>query len=59
MTLLYRPSNKLYDIYDIKYDSSGYPQFLIYCDGKWELKSAKHFTPNYVEDGYGKIVAFD
>ena len=36
-----------YKIYDITYDNTGYPQFLIYRDGQWVRMSAKHFTPNY------------
>ena len=35
-----------YDVFDITYDStSGYPHFLIYKDGQWIRKSAKHFVP--------------
>ena len=32
-------------VYDITYDSSGYPLFLIYLDGQWIRKSAKYFKP--------------
>lgn len=32
-------------VYDIAYDSCGYPLFLIYLDGQWMRKSAKHFKP--------------
>lgn len=32
-------------IYDISYDSTGYPLFLIYTDGQWIRKSAKFFKP--------------
>lgn len=32
-------------VYDIRYDASGYPQFLIYEDNQWKLVSAKHFRP--------------
>lgn len=32
-------------IYDISYDSKGYPLFLIYIDGQWIRKSAKYFKP--------------
>lgn len=35
-------------IYDITYDSTGYPQFLIRMKGQWVRKSAKHFMPHYV-----------
>ena len=34
-----------YEVYDITYDSSGYPHFLIYENGQWLRKSAKHFIP--------------
>lgn len=34
-----------YDVYDVTYDKSGYPHFLIYKDGQWIRKSAKHFKP--------------
>lgn len=32
-------------IYDISYDSTGYPLFLIYINGQWIRKSAKYFIP--------------
>lgn len=32
-------------IYDISYNSTGYPIFLIYIDGQWIRKSAKYFRP--------------
>ena len=32
-------------VYDISYDSNGYPLFLIYIDGQWVRKSAKYFKP--------------
>ena len=32
-------------VYDVSYDSNGYPIFLIYFDGQWIRKSAKHFKP--------------
>lgn len=38
-------SNKVYDVYDITYNKSGYPQFLIYKDGEWVRLSAKYFKP--------------
>ena len=34
-----------FTVYDVRYDSNGYPQFLIYHNGEWRLMSAKHFTP--------------
>ena len=30
-------------IYDVSYNKSGYPMFLIYNDGQWIRKSAKYF----------------
>lgn len=32
-------------VYDVSYDRNGYPQFLIYANGQWLRKSAKHFRP--------------
>lgn len=32
-------------IYDISYNSNGFPLFLIYYEGQWIRKSAKHFKP--------------
>lgn len=31
------------NVYDISYDSAGYPLFLIYYENQWIRKSAKHF----------------
>lgn len=43
---VYDKSNSCYcEVYDITYDSSGYPHFLIYENGQWLRKSAKHFIP--------------
>lgn len=53
MTLLYKPDNALYEIFDISYDSDGFPLFLFYRNGEWIRKSAKYFTPNFYEDGMG------
>lgn len=33
------------DVYDVRYDSSGYPHFLIYQNEQWLQVSAKHFRP--------------
>ena len=44
--VIHKETNKVVDIYDIRYDAiTGYPQFLYYEDGEWLLKSAKHFKP--------------
>lgn len=41
-----KEDNKTFNVYDIKYDViSGYPQFLIYEDNEWLLRSAKLFKP--------------
>ena len=32
-------------VYDISYDSAGYPLFLTYINGQWIRKSAKYFIP--------------
>ena len=39
---------QLVEIYDITYNSNGYPLFLIYLDGQWLRKSAKYFKPQGV-----------
>lgn len=33
------------NVYDISYDSNGYPLFLFYYNGQWIRKSAKYFKP--------------
>lgn len=33
------------EIYDIAYDSNGFPSFLMYYRGQWVRKSAKYFEP--------------
>lgn len=58
MTLLYKPDNTVYEIFDISYDSDGFPLFLFYRNGEWLRKSAKYFTPNFYEDGMGGYVAY-
>lgn len=47
MQLLNKADATVYEIFDITYDSSGNPQFLIYKNGQWVRVSAKSFTPNY------------
>lgn len=47
MFLVNKTDNKEYEIFDITYDQSGYPQFLIYKDGQWIRMSANYFTPYY------------
>ena len=33
------------DVYDISYDSNGFPLFLFYFNGQWVRKSAEYFEP--------------
>ena len=47
MQLLNMQDATVYEIYDITYDNTGYPHFLIYKDKQWLRVSAKHFTPNF------------
>lgn len=42
----------LVNVYDIAYDSTGYPLFLIYYENQWIRKSAKHFQPLEHEPEY-------
>lgn len=42
-----KEDDKTFNVYDIRYDAiSGFPQFLIYEDNQWLLKSAKFFKPH-------------
>lgn len=47
MRLLYKPDNTVYEIFDITYDSTGFPHFLFYRQGQWLRKSAKEFTTDF------------
>lgn len=38
------------EVYDIIYDRTGCPKFLIYDNGQWIRRSAKHFKPYTKED---------
>ena len=42
------------EVYAVRNDKNGYPQFLIYKNGQWMYKSAKHFVaekkPNKLEN---------
>lgn len=53
MTLFYKPTSEYVEVYDISYDSSGYPLFLIYQDGQWIRRSAKEFKPHHDWDKEG------
>lgn len=54
MQLWDKELNCLLDVYDTTYDNKGYPHFLVYYDGQWVRKSAKHFTPNAPWDEYSE-----
>lgn len=58
MKVLCKDNAKEYNVFDITYDSAGYPQFLIYKEKQWLRVSAKHFTPNYEEVFYKGRVAY-
>ena len=45
MKVIHKNNNQVYNVYDIVYDSKGYPHFLIYDNGQWKRVSAKHFKP--------------
>ena len=46
LCLWYKKGAEYVDIYDVTYDKSGFPQFLIYYNGQWRRESGKHFTPD-------------
>lgn len=48
MTVKEKSSGVLYEVYDIKYNKAGYPHFLIYKEGQWLMRSAKHFEPSNI-----------
>ena len=54
MIVVNKNNNKEYRVYDITYDKSGYPHFLIYKDGQWIRMSAKHFKPYDFIAGFAK-----
>lgn len=58
MKLLHKTDMCPYHIYDITYDPNGFPQFLIFRRGQWNRISAKHFTPDFCEDGTGGYICF-
>lgn len=45
MIYTYKNESRIVKVYDITYDSKGFPLFLIYLDGQWIRKSAKYFIP--------------
>lgn len=40
-----KETNKVFCVYDVRNDSVGYPNFLIYDVKQWVWRSAKHFFP--------------
>ncbi len=53
----HKVSNSVVDVYDIHYDKTGYPQFLIYENNQWVRVSAKHYKPfkaNTLNEDYYK-----
>lgn len=54
LTVYDKETYKPVEVYDITYDASGFPHFLIFCDNQWVRKSAKCFTPHppYEEGWY-------
>ena len=45
MTVYDKETNERVKVFDITYDQSGYPHFLIFRDNQWLKVSAKHFMP--------------
>lgn len=45
MTVFNKETNEKFEVFDITYNKSGYPTFLIYKNGQWVRMSAKHFRP--------------
>lgn len=46
-----------YAVFDVSYNESGYPLFLIYNGEQWVRVSAKHFVPNFVAESAGGTCA--
>lgn len=46
MFVVDKRDNKVYQVYDIAYNRTGYPLFLIYKDSQWLRVSAKYFRPH-------------
>lgn len=44
--VIHKTTKVKYMVYDIQYDSAGFPHFLIYSDNQWLRVSAKHFEPS-------------
>lgn len=50
MQVVKTDNNETYEVYDISYDSKGYPRFLIYKDNQWIRLKAKYFRPIKLQD---------
>lgn len=46
MIVIHKKTGKIFEVYEIKNDSCGYPTFLIYKDNQWKWMPAKHFKPS-------------
>lgn len=46
-------NGRVYNVFHVAYDSSGYPTFLIYDDGHWRRVSAKDYRS--IERGVVKV----
>ena len=46
LKVIEKETEEVYNVYDIKYDKCGYPHFVVYKNGQWQIKSAKYFKPN-------------
>ena len=44
MRVKYKPTGKIYEIFNVRDDWNGYPQFLIRKDNEWIYISAKYFV---------------
>ena len=44
MKAKYKPTGKIYEIFNVRDDRNGYSQFLIRKDNEWVYISAKHFV---------------
>ena len=51
-TVYEKSTGKAVKVYNIRHDKSGYPHFLIYEDGQWKYRSAKHYKPTIQYDDF-------
>ena len=58
MKLLCKDDMQEYEIYDITYNQTGFPQFLIFKNNQWLRISAKHFRPDYYVNSDGTFIYF-